>query len=298
MHEPPPTFQLSLPPPRALPPLLVSGRRNLLLFLAVTFGWSWSWLLVGGAGGGAGDEGAGAWLFIAMLGPGVAAFVAAVVEHGLRGAGLLLRRLAPVDLGWGMWLLGLYAVVPLAVLALLAASPGHTRDAIGSAALLFFLPLVAAFSVLPRPLAVELGFRGILLPLCLRRYPPLLAGLWVGLVWAAWFAPLWRFGAGDGGVSSLPLFLAVHALALVSMSVILTLLYVRTGGSLGLAILVHASMNAALQPFSVLAGRGMLALPPVIPHAVALALTALALWVFFRWRDRRVEGLSGGASAG
>ncbi len=290
MHDQPSPFQVSLPAPRPLPPLLVSARANLLLFLAVTFGWSWSWLLLGGQGMSSGPG--GPWLFIALFGPAVGAFSAVISEQGMRGAGLLLRRLAPLDLGWGMWLLALYAVVPFAVLMALVASPGHTRDAIGSAALLFFLPLVAAFSVLPRPVGVELGFRGVVLPLCLRRYPPLTSALWVGVLWTLWFVPLWRVGAGDAGLPSLALFVAVHAVALISMSIILTLLYVRTGGSLGLAIMVHAALNAAVLPFQALAGREMLALPPVLPHAIALVLTAIALGVFFRWRDRRAAALS------
>ncbi|MCC5860977.1 MAG: CPBP family intramembrane metalloprotease [Gammaproteobacteria bacterium] len=295
MHDHPSPFQVSLQPPRPLPPVLVSARANVLLFLAVTFGWSWSWLLLGGQG--AAHAGEGPWLFIALLGPAVGGFTAVISEQGRRGAGLLLRRLAPLDLGWGMWLLALYAVVPLAVLMVLVASPGHTRDAIGSASLLFFLPLVAAFSLLPRPIGVEFGFRGVLLPLCLTRYPPLLAALWVGLLWTLWFAPLWRVGAGDAGMPSLSLFLTVHAVALISMSIVLTLLYLRTGGSLGLSIMVHAALNAAVLPFQALANRELLALPPVMPHALALALTALALWLFFRWRDRRAAPLSPEASA-
>ncbi|HEY6371821.1 MAG TPA: CPBP family intramembrane glutamic endopeptidase, partial [Candidatus Sulfotelmatobacter sp.] len=90
-----------------------------------------------------------------------------------------------------------------------------------------------AFGLFQGPLAEELGWRGFLLPHLLNKYSPLLASVIVGVIWAAWhpdvfLAPVRRaamFTAGAG-----------------ALSVVMTVMFLHTRGSVFLAIARHASV--------------------------------------------------------
>src|SRR5207248_818107 len=94
------------------------------------------------------------------------------------------------------------------------------------------------------PLTEEPGWRGFALPRLQQRWSPLVGSIILGLLWAAWhlpnyFRPDWS--TVNGGVSFSGI--AVFAAATVVFSVVLTWVYNRTGGSILMAILVHASIN-------------------------------------------------------
>lgn len=270
----------------AAPPVVTPPEgRVLLLFLFTACAWSWGcWGLGAWRTEGAPSAGTlGGWLFAAAFGPLVAALLVTGLSRGRSGLNALLGGLVRLDLGWPTWLLAGFHLAPFALLALLAFSLGHTRDAIGTAALLFFLPLIAVFSLLPGALGGEPGWRGLLLPGLLARMAPVPAALLVGLAWAFWQAPLWWLEDLRWGLT-LAQFVPVQLATLMAMSVILAVFHLRSGGSLGLSVFVHASFVAALGPFVNLAGRGMLQVPPVLPYALALTATAVAL----TWWHRRL----------
>lgn len=91
-------------------------------------------------------------------------------------------------------------------------------------------------------LTEEPGWRGFLLPRLQTRLSPLSASLLVWIPWALWHAPL-DF-AGYAGPSFGDYF-RTRVVLLLSVSVILTFIYNRTGGSILAAALFHSVYNIA-----------------------------------------------------
>jgi len=86
----------------------------------------------------------------------------------------------------------------------------------------------------------EPGWRGFALPELLSRYTPFVSSMVLGAIWALWHLPL--FFAPTATQSGFPFhWYFANALAL---SIIFTWLYLKTGGSVLLAIVLHAGVNA------------------------------------------------------
>jgi membrane protease YdiL (CAAX protease family) len=107
----------------------------------------------------------------------------------------------------------------------------------------------------------EFGWRGFLLPqLLLRRdgcqtrggehlrlrQPPFRATLVVGLIWGLlWHGYADYFGVGGKGAATLVLILLLGPVLLTAWSLLLTLLFMRTDGSLILSVTMHASISSS-----------------------------------------------------
>src|SRR6056297_1164668 len=267
----------TLPSVKSMPGPLLRSPRALLCFLLVSFAWSWCALLLP-------DD---PWLFAAAFGPSLGALAAALLEHGRTGPARLWQHLGPLDVGWSTWLLAVYAVVPLAIVGLLLFGAANLRETGGTAAILVFMPFLAAFSLLPGPVGEEIGWRGALFPWLLLRWQPLPASLLLGLVWALWQAPLWWRPEFRMGVSPL-LFVPLYTLSLMAMSVIITAICLRARGSVVLAIVTHAALNAAAIPFALLHERGHLPVAVVVPVTLLMCVTAVMVWYGF---GRRAAGV-------
>lgn len=98
------------------------------------------------------------------------------------------------------------------------------------------------------PLNEELGWRGFALPELLKRYNRLTATLMLGAVWAVWHLPLF-FMPGTGKT---PATFLNYCLVVMALSFMLTLLHVKSGGSLLLPVLFHNAFNvtAEVMPFN------------------------------------------------
>ena len=92
---------------------------------------------------------------------------------------------------------------------------------------------VWTFGVLQGPLGEELGWRGYLLPRLLRQHSPLTASVVLGIIWAAW-----HFEIFFHSVSADALFFA----SAVALSILMTVLFLHTRGSVLLAIIMHGSV--------------------------------------------------------
>ena len=121
----------------------------------------------------------------------------------------------------------------------------------------------------------EVGWRGYLLPRLQDRIGALTASIVIGVVWAAWHAPLfWLETTSQASFS--PIWFTLHAVAL---SVLMTWMYNGTGGSLLLAVLFHGVVN----------GWYDLVVGGVAPEAAAgflapaaVLLTLVAAWLVLR----------------
>jgi membrane protease YdiL (CAAX protease family) len=88
----------------------------------------------------------------------------------------------------------------------------------------------------------ELGWRGLALPRLQERYNPLVSSLIVGVVWTLWHAPP---GIIELGFVAWAVDLPFYMVTVTGISVVATWLYNKTGGSVLLTMIFHASVNAS-----------------------------------------------------
>lgn len=177
--------------------------------------------------------------------PGLAAMLLAGRAGGKAAVGALFRQLGVRRLPW-RWCAAALLLEParwalaLGIDRLLGQTyelgPAVLAKTFSGAAA-FMIPVAVVFT-LPNALGEELGWRAWALPRLQRWRGPLMASLVLGLFWGFWHLPMWIAWAKS--VPSAPGLL----LALVNMvpaAVVYTWLYNRTGGSLLLVCLLHAS---------------------------------------------------------
>jgi membrane protease YdiL (CAAX protease family) len=269
-----------------------ADRRAVPLVVGLTLAWSWGWwsLLWSYGGQGVLRQGAPAEAFLIAAvggcGPSLAGLVLTALSQGRAGLAELRRR-------FGLWRLGrvwlLVGVAPLAslLLPLLRAAAGAPLDAAGWLDLLLPGLLLGAVAGAME----EIGWRGFLLPRLLQRHSPWVASIWIGLVWGGlWHGYADFFGLAGSGWAFWALVLLLGPGLLTAWSLLLTLLHLRSGGSLLAAWAGHASISASALIFaapypSLTAELGWTAL------AVALAwVLVLCLW--FMDRSRASEAVA------
>ena len=115
-----------------------------------------------------------------------------------------------------------------------------TMTALDLTGLTTFVSVPALLAFTTGPIGEEAGWRGYLLPRLLTRHSPLVASLILGLIWTAWHVPLYAesiFASGDTAS-----YFTVNVLCYTAM---MTVLFLRSRGSLVLAMIFHWSTNVA-----------------------------------------------------
>jgi membrane protease YdiL (CAAX protease family) len=171
--------------------------------------------------------------YLAAYGPTIAGVVVTGRLGGWPAVRRLLARLLPSRTG-----LPWYAAVIVGFPAVLMfVSAVAFTYALPDRALWSQLPALLALTLVtdPGPLGEEVGWRGFALPDMLRRRSPLVSALVLGLIWAAWHLPTFFISTLSQSRISFPMFV----LNIVALSVLMTWLYLRSGGDLLLMILVH-----------------------------------------------------------
>jgi membrane protease YdiL (CAAX protease family) len=118
----------------------------------------------------------------------------------------------------------------------------------------------------------EIGWRGYALPRLADAVGLRAAGLILGMIWALWHLPLFLIQGTDS--TGQPF--AIFFLAVTAVSVAMTWLYLKTGGSLLLTMLMHAAINntTGIVPASASHAPGAFSI-----EASALAwFTVVVLW--------------------
>lgn len=178
---------------------------------------------------------------LAVYSPAIAAVSVVASSTGIGGVKSLLSRLLlwRCSLGWyGFLIFGIPAIFVAGSLVKgnLFSDPfpfetlGTTLSAIG-------------FMIILGPVE-EIGWRGFALPLLQRKMAPLWAGLVLGLIWGLWHLPAFVMSGTPQSAWSFAPFL----LGSVAVSVIMTPMFNRSGGSILLAALFHFQLNNPLWP--------------------------------------------------
>ena len=155
--------------------------------------------------------------------PGVRALLARTVQGGMAAR-------------WYLFAVGYTAAVKLCVALLHRALTG-AWPRFGTLPL-YVIPFAIAIST-PVQAGEEIGWRGYALPRLARRIGLAPASLVLGVIWALWHLPLFFVRWADTYGQSFPM----YALQVTALSVAFAWLWVRTGRSLLLTMLLHAAVN-------------------------------------------------------
>ena len=218
---------------------------GLLRFFGLTFALSWSIIAAGEAISRVVPWSApalaglrGVLLFAGTITPSLVALWLTARAEGSAGTEALFRRIFQwrVNARWYLFAVGYMIAIKLAVALVHRVATG-AWPRFGQEAWYLIL-LAIAFSTWVQA-GEEIGWRGYALPRLAERLGLARAGLLLGVVWAVWHLPGFFIPGNANTGQSFPVFL----LQVTALSIALAWLYWRTGGSLLLAMLMHAAVN-------------------------------------------------------
>ena len=267
--------------------------RELITFFAFACAWSWGFWSLGVAQTGAKIISAPeffAYLWIGSCGPTVAALVSAWVFGRMPAVTELINGLVKIKAGWRVYLVALF-LMPLVFLLgffALGAIP-TTGYGLMAATLVAAAPINGLATALfgPGPLGEELGWRGFALTRLLKRHRPSTASVILGLAWTLWHTPLLMFPDWRNDLS-LTQFALLYPLSIIALSFLMTAIWIRSGGSVLLAIWAHGVVNFSA---SVIANpslwnhAGLSALSVFSCVVGLMAVTAIIAWRALLTRD-------------
>src|SRR5215203_375073 len=268
-------------------------RHPLLSFYALVFAITWGLfvLAVGGPGGIPATKEEFTTLpllaiLAELLGPSVSGILLTGLVYGREGFRNLFTRMRRWRVG-ARWYAVALLTAPLVSTAVLIPlsliSPVFLPGIFASEAKVSFV-LMGIVVGLIVGIFEELGWTGFAVPTLLKlRYGVLSTGLIVGVLWGAWhllFNDIWASVATSGGLSPALFAVGVGLVLLVGQlpayRVLMVWVYERSGGSLLVAILMHASYAASTFIINPLAGPGAMSGASLLVYSLA---SAAATWV-------------------
>ncbi|MCL4562140.1 MAG: CPBP family intramembrane metalloprotease [Chloroflexi bacterium] len=173
--------------------------------------------------------------FVAVAAPTISAITLAFLKEGWSGLGRLFRRMIHWRFGIQWYALVLVVVPILGYLVSLVVG-SVTKIDLSAPSLLYPLLLKLLIS---GPLCEELGWRGFALPRLLKCFNPLAASLILGVIWGVWHLPSFFLSGFTQATLSLPIFL----MSALCISILMTWIFLHTGGSVLIAVLFHYMVN-------------------------------------------------------
>lgn len=180
---------------------------------------------------------------VGQYGPSIAAVIVLAATRGAPGVRAAFRRFLRwrVHFVWYLFVL----LVPLCIYTLAVWVSARPNWAVSQG--LLGIPLAFLLALPFGPLGEELGWRGFLLPELLRRHGPFKSTVILGLIWSTWHLASFTYpGAAIPAfehVSAYSIFLFFCANGAVAF--LFTYVFIRTGGSLLLMVLLHMAYNAS-----------------------------------------------------
>ena len=238
------------------------ARHPLVFFFLISYAFSWiawsPWILsedgVGLLPYKLGHTASGLFNTAAIfLGPTVSAFIMTATTEGRAGIRRLLRRIVLWRVGL-RWYLFAFLGVPLVMALGTIIVPGGLASFqfLGPGYVLTYLTTFIPVLIMGVPLFEEIGWRGFALPRLQRLHGPLVGSIILGLLWGLWHLPMFMvptWAATSGGSDLLAL--VKFGMLAIAVAIVLTWVFNNTKGSVLMAILVHASIDAPFLPFSV-----------------------------------------------
>jgi len=198
---------------------------------------------------------------LAVWAPNIAALIVARSSDEKGAVLRLLKSIIPIRTGIHWYLLTIFLLPVFGILVHLISKTEFPSFATGDLLSLLLVLIITG------PLGEELGWRGFALPRLLKRHSAILASLILGIIWGLWHLPSFFIeGLPQAGLQ-IPLFILMS----LSLSVIVTWMFIRTKGSVFLCFLFHFSVNFTASIIG-------LELPYLVVFVTALALLIVILY--------------------
>ena len=216
-----------------------------------------------------------------FLGPTLAAFIMTGITEGRAGIRRLLRRIVLWRVGLRWYLFAFIGVSLVITLGFILVGGLASLQFLGLGYVLTYLVTFIIVLIIGGPLGEEIGWRGFALPRMQPLHGPLVGSIILGLLWGLWhlpefMVPTWAESSGGSG----PLAIVKFCIFAIAATIILTWVFNNTKGSVLMAVLVHASIDAPFLPFSVLLG------PAEVMNSLLLGFGVVALVVVALTRGR------------
>ncbi len=180
-------------------------------------------------------------ILLGTFAPAIVAIGLTYRADGRAGLASLLRRM----LIWNVparWYLFAVAFMPATkLLVALLYRLGYGRWAAFGHDAWYIIAIVTVTSTIPQA-GEEIGWRGFALPRMAERIGLGPASIVLGVLWAGWHLPFFFVHGVDKSGQSFSL----YVLELTALSALLAFMYVRTGGSLLLTMLMHSAFNQSI----------------------------------------------------
>ena len=188
---------------------------------------------------------------VGAAGPLVSALIVLAITSGKPGVLRLLRSFVHWRVG-GQWYLVTLICVPVLMLLAFVVVPGALADFVApdwSFVPFYLREFAFTLFLAGGPLLEEGGWRGFALPRLQRLYGPLVGTLILGALWSLWhlpifFGPLAQTGP-DATFVSASIAFVLFTIGLIGFSVVVTWVLNNCGGSVLMAILLHAAFDVA-----------------------------------------------------
>jgi membrane protease YdiL (CAAX protease family) len=224
------------------------------------------------------------------FGPLIAALIASFGFSGVAGLRELLGRITVLRFSPFWYIAALILPAAAQWLGTLAwSSQGRESLSIPSIGVVSAVTLLVAHSAFA--VGEELGWRGFMLPRVLRQHGWLASGLIVGFLWAVWHYPPWIAVnyAVTGSIWKTAAIVGLASTTGVAFSLMITLLFTRTRGSLVPALLFHGAANANMNLIYEGLSQGALSSVSLL-LATTVAAAALSILVVIAAHRRTREG--------
>ena len=223
------------------------------------------------------------------FGPSIAAIIIVMLIEGKEGVRRLLKRFRSFNVHWKWYVFVLPLPIALYFLAtkgtvLFGFDLGRSAYEEGLKMALIYLLLALPFG----PLMEELGWRGYMLPALLKKYHVFKSSLILGFCWALWHLASFTFpGAAIPAVFEVNAWtVLLYFLTIMSETLVFSYVFLRTKGSLIMAILLHAAFNAGstivLTIYPDVSEQVEQRMYLYVLHIVLIMLTAIGLFGFSR----------------
>ena len=224
--------------------------RSILAFVVIAYAISWAIWLTGIVSidgmTGIEDERFAGFLLAGSFGPTAAALVVAGFAGGRAAVVSLLKRLILVRVNWRVYIATFFLLPAIGLVFYLvlgiSAKIAVWKIAVTMIALVPVNAFMSGIVFGVGPLGEEMGWRGFLQDRLRGRTRSIAAAIIVGLVWAFWHLPAFRFADFRNGLSW-PQFVVLYPISTILIAFIMGHLWRWSNGSLFIAMFFHAALN-------------------------------------------------------
>jgi membrane protease YdiL (CAAX protease family) len=189
-------------------------------------------------------------LFIlgSFTGPTLAAILVTSAVDGKAGIGRFFRRYSQWRVGLPWYLIAIFGFPILYVVAAGISLHGLPLADLSAKGVTFFSQYLPALLIFPAFITwgEEPGWRGFALTRLQERHHPLVSSLIVGLMHGLWHLPIYLLVVGPVALGPFDLVkFGINVVAIMAISIIWAWIFNNANGSILIAVLLHASLNAA-----------------------------------------------------